>query len=90
MPKVRESEDKEVAAVVSDKSVDKDHVYALANPPSPAMEISVDTDEVSMLDNASGGEIQFSQPKKAKLSDHLKMSDQVSNVSPDLHHIIPL
>ena len=50
---------------------------------------SVDTDEVSMQDNTSGGEIQFSQPKKAKLPENLKKSDKVSNVSPVLQHKIP-
>jgi hypothetical protein len=51
--------------------------------------MSVNEEEVSVLGNTSGGEIQFSKAKKAKLSENLKTSDQVSNVSPILHHKLP-
>ena len=84
LPEVRESPVKEVAAV------EKEHSYVLANPPSPAMEISVNDEEVSVLGNTSFGEPQSSQAKKAKLAENLKISDQVSKVSPVLHHKIPL
>ena len=74
VPKVRVSEDKDVADVSGDlPDAGKDHVYALANPPSPALEISVDAEEDSMLVNTSGGEVQFSQPKKARLSEMWKV-----------------
>ena len=87
---VRQPPVKEVVATGSADSVEEEHSYVLANPPSPAMEISVNDEEVSVQGNMSGVETQFSQPKKAKLSESLKLSDQVSNVSPVLHHKIPL
>ena len=86
VPEVSESAVKKVAA---EGSANKEHSYVLANPPSPAMEISVDTEDVSVLGNTSGGETQFPQPKKAKLSENVNLSDQVLHVSPVLHHKIP-
>ena len=93
VPAVRESGVKKVAAApaVSEPAVkevvavDKEHSYVLANPPSPALEISVndEDEEVSVLGNTSGGETQFSQAKKAKLSEHLAISE-VSSISPVL------
>ena len=91
VPAVRESGVKKVAAApaVSEPAVkevvavDKEHSYVLANPPSPALEISVNGEEVSVLGNTSGGETQFSQAKKAKLSEHLAISE-VSSISPVL------
>ena len=69
----KESEVRKVAATGSSSgSVDKEHSYVLANPPSPVMEISVEDEEVSVLGNTSGGETQFSQPKKANLSENLE------------------
>ena len=78
-----------MVAVGSFDSVDKEPSYVLANPPRPAMEISVDAEEVSVLGTNLSGETQFSKPKKAKLSENVKISDQVSHVSPVLHHKIP-
>ena len=57
-----------MVAVGSVISVDKEPSYVLANPPSPAMEISVDAEEVSVLGTTLSGETQFSQPKEAKMS----------------------
>ena len=53
------------------------------------MEVSVDAEEDSMLENTSGGETQFSQSKKPKLSENLEI-DQIPDVSPVLHHKIPM
>ena len=73
-------------------NVDKEaheHSYALANPPSPAMEISVgDVENISMEGNTSSGESQFPHHKKAKLGADLVSVDILSN-SPDLPHKQP-
>ena len=53
---------------------------------SPSPEISVDSEEVFVLGNTSGGETKFSQPKKAKLSENLKISEHIPQVSPFLQH----
>ena len=47
----------------------------------------MDAEEALMLGNTFRGE--FSQPKKAKMSENLKLSDNVLNVSPILHHKEP-
>ena len=47
----------------------------------------MDAEEALMLGNTFRGE--FSQPKKAKISENLKLSDNVPNVSPILHHTEP-
>jgi hypothetical protein len=86
VPEVSEPAVQEVAAAVAAD----EHSYVLANPPSPAMEISVDAEDFSVLGNTSGVETQFSQPKKAKLSENLNLRDQVPNVSPVLHHKTPV
>ena len=78
-----------VGSVDSVDSVDKEPSYVLANPPRPAMEISVDAEEVSVVGTNLSGETQFSKPKKAKLSENVKIGDQVPHVSPVLHHKIP-
>jgi hypothetical protein len=70
---------------------DIEHSFVLADPPSPAMEVSVDTENVSMQGNTASGESLFSQPKKAKLSAELIMKDdKFLSSSPDLHHNVPL
>ena len=53
------------------------------------MEVSVDAEEDSMLENISGGQTEFSKPKRAKLSENLQI-DQTPHVSPVLHHKIPM
>ena len=80
------------AAATADN--DEEHCYALANPPSPAMEVSVedtveDTENASMQGNISSGESQFSVTKKAKLSADLKSVDITLSSSPVLHHKLP-
>lgn len=74
-------------------SVDKDaheHGYALANPQSPAMEVSVgdvENENVSMQGNTSSSEShQTPQNKKAKFVGDLVMVDEVLSTSPDLQH----
>ena len=47
----------------------------------------MDPDEALMLENTL--RVEFSQPKKAKMSENLKLSDNVPNVSPILHHKKP-
>ena len=42
-----------------------------------------------MKGNTSSGESNFSQPKKAKLSDDLIFDDNFLSSSPDLHHKLP-
>ena len=43
----------------------------------------MDPDEALMLENTL--RVEFSQPKKAKMSENLKLSDNVPNVSPIVH-----
>jgi hypothetical protein len=98
VPEVSERAVQKVAAAVAEPAVQEvaaavaadEHSYVLANPPSPAMEISVDAEDFSVLGNTSGVETQFSQPKKAKLSENLNLSDQVPHFSPVLHHKTPV
>ena len=79
--------------VVSDEgdiAGEDEHSYALAIPPSPAMEVSVDSAaNESMEGNISCGPTQSSKPKKAKLSDDSAIDDNVLGKSPDLQHKIP-
>ena len=76
-------------------NVDKDaleHAYALVNPPSPAMEVSVgdvEIENVSMQGNTSSGDAQIPQFKKAKFVGDLVSVDEVLSTSPDLHHKQP-
>jgi hypothetical protein len=69
------------AVAASLANVDKEaheHSNALANPPSPAMEISVgDVENISMEGNTSSGESQFPHHKKTKLAADL---DSVDNI----------
>ena len=44
---------------------------------------------VSMQENTSFGDPHFSQPRKAKLSLDLDISDSFLSSSPDLHHKLP-
>ena len=72
----------------------KEHSYALAAPPSPALEVSIEVDDseneaASMQVNISGVQSRVSKPKKAKLSAELKEADDVMSSSPDLHHKLP-
>ena len=72
----------------------KEHRYALAAPPSPALEVSIASDDsenkdASMQVNTSGVESRVSKPKKAKLSAELKEADDLMSSSPDLHHKLP-
>ena len=63
-----------------------EHSYALANPPSPAMESSVDISVTdSMQGNFPSGITQSSNPKKAKLSDDFAIVDNDLSSSPVLH-----
>jgi hypothetical protein len=65
----------------------EEHSYALANPPSPAMELSVDNSvNDSMQGNCSSDTTQFSKPKKGKLSDDFAIVDNDLSSSPVLHH----
>ena len=66
LPAVKDLE--EAAKAVSD---DKEPSLVLAEPPSPAMEISIDNEEGSVLENRETGS------KKAWLSDDLDASDPV-------------
>ena len=69
---------------------EEEHSYALAIPPSPAMEVSVDNAvNESMQGNISSGITQSSKPKKAKLSDDLAVDDNVLGMSPVLLHKLP-
>ena len=95
VPKAADAEPRgtpQVPAVAASSSVDKDaheHSYAL-NPPSPAMEVSVDdVENMSMQGNTSSGESQFPQNKKAKLAQDLVSVDNILSSSPDLHHKQP-
>ena len=72
----------------------KEHSYALAAPPSPALEVSIEVDDseneaASMQVNISGVQSRVSKPKKAKLSAELKEADDMMSSSPDLHHKLP-
>ena len=58
------------------------HIYALVNPPSPA-------ENDSMQGYGSYGILQFSQPKKATLSEDLDIDDNVLGIFPVLHHKLP-
>ena len=68
-----------------------EHSYALAHPPSPAMEVSVGNfDDISMQGNCSSELTQSSKPKKAKLLDDLfAVDDNVLGLSPVLQHKLP-
>ena len=66
-----------------------EHSYALANPPSPALEVSVDSVNPSMEGNTSSGESLKSQPKKAKLLADLNIVDENLSSSPELPHKLP-
>ena len=65
-----------------DISGEEAHIYALVNPPSPA-------ENDSMQGYGSYGILQFSQPKKAKLSEDLDIDDNVLGIFPVLHHKLP-
>ena len=65
MPKVIESVVKKLTAP-GVAAVDSEHSYVLANLPSPAMEISVNDEGLSVTVNTSGGETQFFKPKKER------------------------
>ena len=70
----------------------KEHRYALAAPPSPTLEVSIDdgeNEDASMQVNISGVESRVSKPKKAKLSSGLNEADDLMSSSPDLHHKLP-
>jgi hypothetical protein len=86
----------EVAAEAStandkDDKDDNEHSYAIANAPSPAMELSIDDSvNASMHGNTSSGETtQSSKPKKAKLSSEVSIADNSLSSSPDLHYKLP-
>jgi hypothetical protein len=79
-----------VASDKGDIAGEDEHSYALAIPPSPAMEVSVDNSvNDSMQGNISCGLPQSSKPKKAKLSDDFAVDDNVLGKSPVLQHKIP-
>ena len=65
VPKVIESVVKKLTAP-GVSAVDSEHSYVLANLPSPAMEISVNDEGLSVTVNTSGGETQFFKPKKER------------------------
>ena len=89
VPRVKEGAPT-AAAATTNVDDGNEHSYALANPPSPAMEVSVDdAQNASMQGNTSCGDPQFSQPKKAKLSADFEISDPFISSSPDLHHKLP-
>ena len=71
----------------------KEHSYAaLAAPPSPALEVSVvseENEDDSMQVNISCVESTVSQSKKAKFSAELNVSDASVSTSPDLPHKLP-
>ena len=75
----------------------EEHSYALADPPSPAMEVAVDSAgtsspamEVSLLVNSSSEGFQISQAKKAKVSAAVTQVDTVISCSPVLYHKLPM
>ena len=73
-----------------DSAGKEEHSSALATPPSPAMEVSVDNaGNDSMQGNISCGLTQSSKPTKAKLSDDFVFDDNVLAKSPVLQHKLP-
>ena len=79
----------EAVAVIANEMDVYEHDYVLANAPSPAMEVFVDTENVLMQRNVSSSVSQISQFKKAKLLADLPIDDNSLSSSPDLHHKLP-
>ena len=67
VPIVEEAAQEGPAPAAADAENGDEHSYALAAPPSPALEISVEDENISMEVNISRSEALCPRPKKAKL-----------------------